>query len=163
MKVIFLDFDGVLNSRSMVFKHAEEDRKYDLYEEHLEVLDWIMSRVPDVFLVITSTWRFSYTLRELRRMMYENGLRKEFASRVISKTNRVHLDEHSRGSEIHNWLENNKKLESFVIIDDYPIYGPKYLEKENFLRTDNSYGLTYYDGEQAVSILNNTQMPVILL
>mgnify|MGYP006172159287 CR=1 FL=1 len=57
MPILFLDSDGVLHP-----EHCHESKHFCL----LPVLENVVRQVPEVGLVITSTWRLQFSLDELR-------------------------------------------------------------------------------------------------
>lgn len=102
MKIIFLDFDGVVVTQRTKFNSVDPECMGLLSE-----LVW--SR--DAHIVVTSTWRIAKSLEFLKGV-----LGRSVSSRVIGKTG--HLDH--RGKEIQQWLEENKdkNIESIVVLDD---------------------------------------------
>lgn len=116
MKVLFLDFDGVLNSAAS-FKY-EFRRKTTHVADTLSViatsnLQHILEKDKDIKLVISSTWRKLHTLVELQNIL--NGYSVE-AARVIGKTP-ITVSGH-RGREIGMWLEANPNVTKFAVLDD---------------------------------------------
>lgn len=61
--------------------------------------------------VVSSTWRKLNTLQQLKDILSSHG----FTGEVIGTTPNLNA---KRGSEISQWLNANKQVESFVIIDD---------------------------------------------
>lgn len=110
--IIFLDFDGVLNSlrSTLAFRNA---RKFD------EVAVGLIERLTvecDAGVVVSSAWRIGSTLDGLRRALFKNG-GEDLAERVIGKTPQFGAN---RGAEIAEWLATNPSLHSgnYVIVDD---------------------------------------------
>lgn len=119
MKVIFLDFDGVLNShawwelRPKPFVGIKRSRIDDLEicPENIRQLNAIVSETG-AKVVVSSTWRLTRTVKELRDILHRNG----FIGDVIDKT--PVLPSRRRGLEIQDWIDNNCKDCVFVILDD---------------------------------------------
>lgn len=116
MKVIFLDFDGVLNSVAS-FKY-EHRRKNNRIADTLSViacsnLQCILENNSDVKIVISSTWRKLHTLVELQNILNAYGVE---AARVIGKT--PSLMSGHRGHEIQLWLDDNTQVKQYAVIDD---------------------------------------------
>lgn len=88
-RILFLDFDGVLHPASAYqttpFIHAQA--LADCLQPH------------DCEIVISSSWRFQYTLLELREL-----LPHELARRVSGVTGPVHIGSMARYQEIQNHL-----------------------------------------------------------
>lgn len=116
MKVVFLDFDGVLNC-STTPKECSLDREF------VERLNLLLE-VSGAVVVLTTTWRLTTFADPLagvtvcRNALDETGFRGE----VIGLT--PHLAKQGvpsihRGLEIQAWLDAQpEKPESFVILDD---------------------------------------------
>ncbi len=86
----------------------------------------------------------------IRRVFKEiNG----FNFPIIDKT--LSLDDKCRGEEIKHWLENNKHVERFVIIDD----DSDMLEEQRifFVKTTPEFGLTKPEILSIINILNKTR------
>ena len=114
MRVVFLDFDGVLNSRHV---HDTVPRRgWDVYPEHVVHLNALLERVPDLRIVVSSTWRLEYTRGGLERELLAAGARVE--GRVVGVTPRSGFD--TRGEEIDDWLARNEGVVGWVILDDHP-------------------------------------------
>ena len=164
MKILFLDFDGVLNSeQSGVFflrRHKKEGGKFPLWmaEDQLcpiscSNLQLLMDSCPDLNIVVSSSWRHFHDLPELRRILKTKCEIDE--SRVIDITPRggAKFSQSERGYEIQRWLDENTKVEEgspmmpkyqvddFIIIDDNA--DMVHLRDTNFVQTDPDVGLTY--------------------
>jgi hypothetical protein len=116
MKVIFLDFDGVLNSEASF--RMEIRRKNNRVSDTLNPvacsnLQYILEQASDVKIIISSTWRKIHTLVELQNILNSYGVE---AARVAGKTPAT-LSGH-RGHEIRLWLDDNPNVTQYVIIDD---------------------------------------------
>jgi hypothetical protein len=114
MRVLFLDIDGVLNSREV---HDSVPRRgWDIYPEHVVHLNALLDRVPDLFIVVSSSWRLEYTRGELERELVAAGAR--VAGRVLGVTPRSGHE--TRGAEIEDWLAQREGVVGWVIVDDHP-------------------------------------------
>jgi HAD domain in Swiss Army Knife RNA repair proteins len=116
MKIIFLDFDGVLNSEASV--RRERRRKAinianKLSEISCSNLQYILEQDAAVKIVISSTWRQLHTMQELKNILNSYGVDP---SRVIDKTPAVFSRD--RAHEINLWLEKHPNLTIGVILDD---------------------------------------------
>lgn len=104
-RVLFLDFDGVLHPTSgyisSPFVHA--DSLATCLQPH------------DCSVVISSSWRFQYSLQELKTM-----LPSELSQRVMGATGAPHIGRYARYREILHYLECNYLREqiSWRTLDD---------------------------------------------
>lgn len=116
MKVIFLDFDGVLNSHAWMHENLDLFRSDRLFHhEHLDK-DAVacvekIAVATGAKVVISSTWRILNSLDKLKAILKDHG----FTGEVIGKTPRLGV---ARGIEIQQWLDFNGPVDGFVIIDD---------------------------------------------
>jgi len=109
-KIIFLDFDGVLNSEQSVRQLGTRHRFAEASGAALnEILQQTEARI-----VVTSSWRESWTLRENARFLERDGV---LPGRVVGKTAAL---EQERGFESDAWLRSvPHPVASFVILDDH--------------------------------------------
>jgi hypothetical protein len=173
MKVIFLDIDGVMNSVKSEMLAAEEEGLSEFayfcdnpHPIHTKPLNRIIKETG-ARIVISSTWRHSFSVIGLWRLLYAGGLRN---SHVIDMT--PTLNGQPRGEEIQAWLDMQQKrvdgyedekswmynpdftepVESFVILDD----DADMTHLSEFLvHTDGQVGLTEEDADKAIAILNS--------
>jgi len=136
MKVVFLDFDGVLNNFALI---RADGRPLDrLDPAAVARLDAIVSR-SGAKVVISSTWRLHRSLDELRVMLTELG----FSGEVIDRTPELEVSLFgdpfiTRGREIQAWIDaQGEPLESYVILDD------AYIEEaaQYLVKTETQAGL----------------------
>ena len=127
MKVIFLDFDGVLNSAEYMLFNKEEWNSGDdagmIDPDSVALVNQIIEKTG-AKVVISSSWRLGHTIDELKTILKRKG----FIGEVIGMTPPTFLlnpdDEENkqfseRGHEIQKWLRTQKEtIESFVILDD---------------------------------------------
>jgi HAD domain in Swiss Army Knife RNA repair proteins len=116
MKVIFLDFDGVLNSEAS-FRY-ETRRKILHVNETLSAiacsnLQYILDQDADVKLVISSTWKKVFSMEKIKNILNSYGVNP---SRVMDKTPAVFSGD--RAHEINLWLQEHPNVTKFVILDD---------------------------------------------
>lgn len=143
MKVIFLDFDGVLNSSASFLMESkkkkrllsnkyrnkrpyltkEQGKEYQVNKTFSEVaasnFQYILDQCPEVKIVISSTWRLIFTLDELKEQLEEYGID---SSRVVGVTpqasNKRFSQRAERGDDISEYLEAHSEVTDYVIIDD---------------------------------------------
>jgi len=151
--VIFLDFDGVLNSQ--LFYDSSEyhpqdfdhDSQFGYSEAHcspsrVELLNQLC-KDTNSFVVVSASMRSSYTVKELRDFFDKVGGTFEVEDKTGYCKCRI------RGVEIHEWLKENTQkyfgvpyydFHNYAILDDD---GDMLLEQySNFFHVDNYTGLT---------------------
>lgn len=115
MKLIFLDFDGVLNSIDYARRTRQIGEMSTTYDIDPAAAERIRKLVFETGakIVVSSTWRIIHTLESLQRVL---GVFDIPAKDVIGVTPRMSMD---RGHEIQAWLDSTEEdIETFVIIDD---------------------------------------------
>lgn len=115
MRVIFLDVDGVLNSR-VYNDMCKKGKTSELYinESMARRLSKLYSKFNDTILVLSSDWKEeSYNYNLLEQKLGEYGIE------IFGKTPTVNSNR-SRPREIKKWLETHKSLDInyWVSLDD---------------------------------------------
>lgn len=116
MKIVFLDFDGVLNSNRWVRENIHLIPANHLFM-HNNLDHAAVARVEKIVqasgakVVISSTWRLLNPIAKLRDILKNHG----FTGEVVDITPRLGT---ARGNEIADWLNKHGPVESFVILDD---------------------------------------------
>jgi hypothetical protein len=105
MKVLFLDFDGVVITSF--------NRPIKANKKSIENLNDIVKRTSSR-IVISSTWRYK-GLAYCENFLIENGYKGPDILDITPLTRKE-----SRGKEIKSWLDNwsKEQIESFAILDD---------------------------------------------
>lgn len=155
MKIIFLDIDGVLNSRAYDRKR-NWDEQTDIDETRLPLIKEIVD-ATGAKIVLSSTWRQHWD-RDTNRCdedgLYINKTFGKFGLSIFDKTPDLGIAT-VRMDEISKWLKDtDEEIESFVIIDDYR-YGWGDLS-EHFVKTEPNFrlGIEKEHVEKAIEILN---------
>lgn len=126
MKVLFLDFDGVLNSCNWFRSRYLEDVNAQELEGKLDPeavanLNRIIEETG-CQVVISSTWRRSNSLGTLLRLLCLRGFDKKHWDNFIGVTpvlDRKDREMVERGHEIQAWLDKHpEKFDRIVILDD---------------------------------------------
>jgi len=154
MKIIFLDFDGVITTYHSGWR---------ISIEKLLLIDKIVQST-NAKIVITSSWKVGFrTVEEFktdldnkrcsRNVKTETPFEK-FVEQIYDITdNRGPW----RGDEIQRYIENNKdKIESYVILDD----DNDMLDEQlfNFVQTDSYDGIGQREVDLCIKILNNEKI-----
>jgi hypothetical protein len=115
MKVVFLDFDGVVNSRETRKRYPDKYTDIDPY--HVQFLNKITDATGAV-IVITSSWRFSPDAVD---HLVGAGATAPIAGKIPDSTNRGRNGHYAtaRCGEIKTWMSENN-ITQFVILDDIP-------------------------------------------
>lgn len=156
MKVIFLDFDGVITTYKS---------QYRLDEEKMKLVKYICDET-DAYIVITSSWR-RWTLEDTIKDITDTsqwGVPVPFTpiKKVVGVTSRVYAFKNDdvqhhcivpRGVEIKMFLDEHTDIDKYVILDDD---SDMLLEQAPyFIKTDAVEGLSELDAENAITILNS--------
>ncbi len=160
-RYIFLDIDGVLNTinySDYLINHHEEDTDEDgaLFDpDAVKNLADIISKIPDVKIIISSTWRFKgwdwmiklWKKRNLPGSIYDFTPGLEFTRfvDVIHKTYSESVFPYgTRGLEIGEWLRlhapRNPLLYKYVILDDCDDFPSFYIG--HLVQTNQNTGIT---------------------
>lgn len=150
MKIVFLDFDGVLNRLT---DFAFSAHKSVFHPEAITRLNDIL-RQSQAKVVISSSWRVHHSLDELRRLLEEIG----FQGEILGCTP-IFSHQHAQGltdigmircREIQAWIDAfPHPLTSFVVLDDLELE----LLAAYHVKTDMEEGLCDHHVGQALAIL----------
>lgn len=167
-KIIFLDFDGVLNTehyqRLLCYQeNAWKDEYGALFDPEAILQLRRIVNATNADIVVESSWKF-YGLEAMQEMW----LKRDMPGKIIDITPSsvsdswlmtANLDDidpamgHCKGLEIASWLSDNASKDTrYVIIDDEYVI----LESQSpyFLLTDPYNGITEEIADKAISILN---------
>lgn len=156
MKIVFLDFDGVLNSHWYMLEFPREWNSGMAVEgqidpESIELVNKIVEATGAV-VVISSAWRLIRPVEQLTTMLKNKGFKGE----VIGITpDLAHLDKR-RGDEIQEWIGTSPlkdQIESFVILDDN---SDMVHLTDRLVLTGYTVGIEEHHVEKAIKILNAT-------
>lgn len=141
MKVLFLDFDGVLNV------WPNPSRSGDFHKPSCVNLELLLSRVPDLKIVISSSWR-TYGLAACRDILKSNGIDPR---RVIDVNGdeQSPVDSNHRGYQVDAWLKRHPEVKKFAIVDDQSDFH----QKHRLVKTNKYVGLTQANVESLIKLL----------
>ncbi len=120
MRVVFLDFDGVLNSRALVEHSATPHAPgLSLLDEDAVARLERLCAVGGAGIVVSSTWRLTFDRPALQAMLRGKGL----ATAPILGMTPLIPHKRGRGSEIQLWLDTAPQtlgwsIDGMVILDD---------------------------------------------
>ena len=153
LKVVFLDIDGVLNSRQYDLCRGDNEGNIDLSRLSL-IKQLILCTGAEI--VLTSTWRIHWDPnveksdsigKEMEEIFLRNGIS------LYDKTPEINND---RVKEIKSWLEMHHDVAGFVIIDDMKFGWGEF--EANVIKTDYRIGrgLEMQHVETAIKLLSGT-------
>ena len=150
--VIFLDFDGVLNTelhqaRLAVEGKPNKDAWGPLFDPSaVENLRLIIDNT-DAAIVISSSWRYAHRLGSLRMMWEVRELPGEIIGTIPCGATYI-----SRGEDIECWLYKYGRPD-YVISDDLDDFSPA--QHDRYIETNPIVGITDADAQKAIEILNS--------
>lgn len=167
-KIIFLDFDGVLNTehyqRLLSYQgKAWKDEYGALFDPEAVLQLRRIVEATNADIVIESSWKF-YGLEAMQEMWKERNLPGKILDITPSSVSdswlmTANLDDidpalgHCKGMEIASWLSDNASKEArYVIIDDECVIMES--QSPHFLLADPYNGITAEIADKAISILN---------
>ena len=131
MKVIFLDVDGVLNDQDLIFEKYKT-QELEISRDKLLLLKEIITSNDDIKVVLSSSWRIGL-LRKDGKIVADTTYHKEFLELLEEYGIEIYDITPSmmnRTEEIRYYLDNNKDIDGYVILDD------DLVEDDNQVRTD---------------------------
>lgn len=155
MKVIFLDVDGVLNSKDdlLIYRAKNNITGCILYAEvedrPLKLLKEIIDKT-NAKIVVSSSWRIGCIFGNKLYTKLINRL-SDYDMEVYDITPSLSGDT-QRGDEIREWLSKNP-VDNFIILDDDSDMC-EFLNTDHFIKTTYEHGLTEELKELAIKILN---------
>ena len=136
MKIIFLDFDGVICTHDSILnaqRIIKEDKKLYDSESIVSVLVENLNKVIEqtgAVVVITSDWRYSYSVDEMAAFLKNKG----FIGQVFDVIPKSKND--NRGEEIRTWINDFYCIiRGFIILDD-EISDIFSVFPDNYIQTD---------------------------
>lgn len=157
MNVVFLDYDGVVNTPMWDAdgKHCRFNFPEDNSVNNFQCVQWVSEfcQKYGYSVVVSSTWRMDKNYIDCLR---NGGLRE--GVEVVGKTP-VHRHDHAtRGGEIDAYLKEHPEINRFLIFDDEDDfdYFPELREHLVLCDTDLGFGLTeFYKAERLHEKLEN--------
>ncbi len=154
MKIVFLDFDGVLNSEHYLRQCGKQGLSLD--PSRMSLLKQIVEKTEGK-IVLTTSWREHWSKKErecdeIGHIMDEKF--RKFQLEIFDKTPRLFS---KREQEIEAWLALHGDVEGFVVLDD-AFLSSEFL-KGHFVKTANyRMGLDEENVAEAIRILKGTNI-----
>lgn len=176
MKILFLDFDGVLNSRQhmLMMKNLPEPSANDPFEADLLlmkdminpnnawVLKYILENVPDLKIVLSTAWRTQFRMEEFVKLFEHFNLD---ASRIIGKTPKRMSS--VRCEEVRMWMNDmafDGDKEEWMLVDDHVVFDLKDPFRPHELNTNAWTGLVMTDAFTIISRFNKKfKIPTVVM
>jgi hypothetical protein len=156
MKIIFLDFDGVLNSQQFTQQFQGGFGMSQVDPTAAARLEKLV-KATGAKIVISSSWRTIFSIDQIKKILQKVGA-PGAAAAVIDRTP---VGQGNRGQEIQDWLDldperavvdpKHQNTQAYVILDDSNQMTPQ--QQPRLVHTNPQYGLTDEDVIEAVSIL----------
>lgn len=148
MKILFLDIDGVLNSRKSYIGMTPIDiESWNMLKKVLEK--------TDTKIVLSSTWRKGERDKnEYLVKLEEIGLFDYTHEDWRTITNLPQISDFiypSRGDEIQEWLDRHSEVDNYAIIDDDTDMRENQIP--HFVQTDFDSGMLPIHAEMLIEIL----------
>jgi len=142
MKVLFLDFDGVLNV------WPKPSRTGEFHKASCINLEMLLNKIPELRIVVSSSWK-AYGYDAVKDILRSNGIDPR---RVIDITGEEQSpdERNHRGYQVECWLDRNPKVKSFAIVDDQSDFENL---KDHMVKTNKYVGLTQGNVESLMGIL----------
>ncbi|RYJ44506.1 HAD domain-containing protein [Flavobacterium beibuense] len=150
--LVLLDIDGVMLHASP-WKKVEmlEDGFSAFSKEAVKSLNKILEETK-ASIILTTSHKYLYSIKQWEEMFELRGI-----TASITRLEETKLS--SRKEEVLYWINNNPKIDNYVIIDDDKSLNglpPEY--KERLVITNSITGLTMEYADKAISILKSHQL-----
>jgi hypothetical protein len=153
VRVVFLDFDGVLNNTEYLLQNNTSQPGYvherdDIDPIAVVLLNDLVTR-GNAYAVVSSAWRIGRMRTQLCDILNGRG----YKGKILDKTPEIKpYRRDQRGHEIQAWLDTTRyEVESFVILDDDTEMAHL---TDRFVHVNPQYGLTKANVEEALRILD---------
>lgn len=167
MRIIFLDFDGVLNTEDYQRELIEADKpREDSYGRLFSpvAMDnlYKIVRATGAKIVVISSWKGIYGLDGLRQMWQERGYKEsiyDVTRNVVSDEWLLNVDlstldnfnfPHPKSLEVSDYLKTHN-VSNYAIIDDEPIASDE--QKSHLFLSNPQTGLTMAMTENVIAYL----------
>ncbi len=154
MKIIFLDFDGVMDAS--YYDHILSKEGKPGNDEYGAVFDPYCIRnlkriieETEADIVVSSSWKYMMSYQDFLNMWKDRGL-PGFITDVTPNP----VDRRKRGDEIDAWIEECKTECQYVIIDDLEANNFNEHQIPRLLIVNPFFGLDEETAERAIQILN---------
>jgi len=157
MPFVFLDIDGVLNSKESFHKKFIETGTCLNTSEHVsnvlvEHLNTLIDKT-NASIVISSAWRLCFDITKIKKVLEASGFRHN--DKIVGCTPLLRFS-CFRGLEIQTWMESHGvHKHEIVILDDN---SDMVHLMDRLVQTDFNIGLTKKNVKEAISLLNRKRV-----
>ena len=149
MNVLFLDYDGVVNTPMWddTGKHCRFNHAGDNKVNNFQAVQWVSKFCKECgyAIVVTSTWRFDNNYKDC---LVNGGLWDGI--QILGRT--PYVSSGNRGDEIQKYLDEHQEVENFLIFDDDSDMG---VLIDHLIKTDSTFGFSMYNYDAAVQLHNH--------
>lgn len=135
-KLLFLDIDGVLNSKRSEEITGKEKKVENLDPIALNLVQKVCQKTKAI-VVLSSNWRFTHYIMDLGRNM---------DLPIIYQT--PSREDEDRKKEIEDYLNSVGQVDAYAVLDDLP------LDMKNLVKVDADNGISYDNYKQLMELLN---------
>ncbi|OLP18258.1 hypothetical protein BST81_11635 [Leptolyngbya sp. 'hensonii'] len=116
---IFLDIDGVLVPEKKFDAPVGKDDLLKFDPHCLQIFEDVLQRYPEVFVVISSSWREIFTFDSIQPLFSPSIVERVVGFTPFLDPKIIHQFQYLRHQEVLEFLRQNNALEDFwVAIDD---------------------------------------------
>ncbi len=151
MKVIFLDFDGVINNSSIVddfiyypLKNKDGSESNLIFSaENIYAIKKLFHFVikEDIKIILSTSWRNSFEVN-LVDEAFKKFLGCYYEQKIIIGVTPIDKQYKTRGQEVEGYLEG-KNISDYIIIDDINSFSPE--QNKHLIQTKSHKGLCLED------------------
>lgn len=153
MKIVFLDFDGVVSTPRAHMARTDAPLPDRWIDPIAVKLFNLLCEATDAAVVISSSWRLLYDGREsFREMMLRNG----FAAALHADWRTERIDG-PRGDEVAEWLSRHPEVTAHAILDDES----DFRDGQPLVKTSMEFGLGQDDVFKAARFLGMASIELI--
>ena len=152
LKIIFLDFDGVLNNAEFRANNKNYHENF-IDETTMPYLRQIVQETG-AKIVLSTTWKTRWDAEDqsvLEDTKKINDIFAKYDLEIYSKTDNFN---DNRNFEISMWLCAHA-VENYVILDDLDFHWSEE-NRRRFVKTNDNIGLDKHTSQLAINILNST-------
>ena len=149
MKVIFLDYDGVVNTpiwdeQGKCKFNFPSDGKVNNYQ----AIMWLnyLCKKTGAKIIVSSTWRYCCKKTSYQDCLYNAGLNKEIEIVGCTKW----FGSETRKEEIKKYLQEHHDIQEYVILDD------EFVDDPRFVSCNANYGFGLDECQKALIILSDS-------
>jgi hypothetical protein len=157
MKVIFLDFDGVLNTQADWDARPRNGLIEDESSAHVPPINprlvATLNRIIEAtgaVCVLSTSWRKWLSGRDAQALLWVHGFKGEIIGSTPTAIGGGVEWGKRRGWQIREWLRTAKDVDSYVVLDDHD-----YADTDDgkFVQTPYQRGLTEENADRAIELL----------